>query len=124
MTYTDIVSEARALLQDTVITYRYSDTEMYGHVRRAVQSLFAIRPTAFFIDGEMPDTAAALECPTVAEAEAAGGEVTVPVGHGDRYQQALVYFVAAKCLERDSSDTQNSALSATYMQSFAAFAKM
>ena len=52
---------------------------------------------------------------------AAAGDVTVYVN--DRYRQCLTYYVAAKCLERDDSDTQNLTLAASYMNNFAAMAK-
>lgn len=69
----------------------------------------------------MPATAAAMEPPTSAAAVSASGAVTAAVN--DRYRQALVYYVAAKCLERDDSDTQNLTLAASYMNNFAAMAK-
>lgn len=121
MTYADIESDARTLLQDTKPAYRWSAAEMYGHMPEGVRVLFSLRPAALFVGGRMPATLALLEPPTAAAAEAAGGDVTVNVN--DRYRQALVYYVAAKCLERDDSDTQNLTLAATYMGNFAAMAK-
>lgn len=122
MTYADIETGARTLLQDETATYRWSAAEMYGYMPEACRVLFSIRPAALFVGGRMPATSAALEPPTAAEAVAASGAVTVNVN--DRYEQALVYYVAAKCLERDDSDTANLALSATYMGNFAAMAKV
>lgn len=122
MTYSDISSDARRLLQD-IAPYRYTDLEVYGYVTDAVVALFAIRPSAFFVDGRLP-SADALEPPTAEEAEAADGNVAVPVSHGNRYRQALMYYVASRCLWRDDSDTQNTALAVTYMQNFASYARM
>lgn len=121
MTYADIETGARTLLQDDRPTYRWSAAEMYGYMPDAVRTLFSIRPSALFVNGRMPSTLATLEPPTAAAAVAASGAVTVYVN--DRYQQALVYYVAAKCLERDFSDTANLALASTYMNNFAATAK-
>lgn len=121
MTYADIEMGARTMLQDTQATYRWSSAEMYGYMPDAIRTLFAIRPTALFVNGRMPSTLATLEPPTTAAAISASGNVTVNVN--DRYQQALIYYVAAKCLERDDSDTANIALSSTYMNNFASFAK-
>lgn len=121
MTYADIEIDARTLLQDDKPTYRWPAAEMYGYMPEAVRVLFSMRPTALFIDGRMPTTSAALEPPSAAAAIAASGNVTVLVN--DRYKQALVYYVAAKCLERDDSDTANMSLASTYMSNFAASAK-
>lgn len=121
MTYADIETGARTLLQDDQPAYRWPATEMYGYMPEAVRSLFAIRPAALFVNGRMPSTLAALEPPTAAAAISAGGNVTVYVN--DRYMQALVYYVAAKCLERDDSDTANIQLSAAYMNNFISSAK-
>ena len=123
MTYADIVSEARTLLQDAVEPYRFPSLEMYGYVERGLISLFSIRPSAFFVDGRMPTAAADMEPPTAAVAEAASGASLAPVSGGSRYRSALAYFVASKCLERDDTDTQNTALASAYTQNFAAFAR-
>lgn len=121
MTYADIESDARTLLQDAVQTYRWPASEMYGYMPEAIRVLFSIRPTALFVGGRMPASAAAMEPPTAAAAIAANGAVTAAVN--DRYRQALVYYVAAKCLERDDSDTQNLTLATSYMSNFASMAK-
>ena len=121
MTYADIETGARTLLQDDQQPYRWPASEMYGYMPDAVRSLFSLRPTALFVNGRMPSTLASFEPPTAAAATAASGNVTVYVN--DRYQQALVYYVAAKCLERDDSDTANIQLSSAYMNNFATFAK-
>jgi hypothetical protein len=122
MTYADIESDVRTLLQDTKPTYRFAPVEVYGYIPPAFRALVAVRPSALFVDGHMPTTAAAMEPPTAAAALAASGAVNVPAGSGDRYRLALTYYVASKCLERDDGDTQNLALAATYMQNFASAA--
>jgi hypothetical protein len=121
MTYAEIETGVRTLLQDTQATYRWSAAEMYGYMPEAIRTLFAIRPVALFVNGRMPSTLATLEPPTAAAAVSATGNVTANVN--DRYQQALVYYVGAKCLERDDSDTANITLASTYMNNFASFAK-
>lgn len=122
MTYAEIETDVRTLLQDDKPTYRWPSAEMYGYMPGALRALFALRPTAMFVNGRMPSTLAALEPPTVSAAIAASGVVTANVD--DRYKQALVYYVAAKCLERDDSDTANITLSSSYMNNFASFAKI
>lgn len=121
MTYASIEAGVRTLIQDDKATYRWPAAEMYGYMPEAIRALFAIRPAALFVNGRMPSTLAALEPPTAAEAVTVTGNVTANVN--DRYMQALVYYVAAKCLERDDSDTANITLASTYMNNFAAFAK-
>jgi hypothetical protein len=121
MTYAQIEAGVRTLLQDDQPTYRWPATEMYGYMPEAIRSLFAIRPAALFVNGRMPSTLATLEPPTAVAAIAASGAVTANVN--DRYMQALIYYVAAKCLERDDSDTANIQLSSVYMNNFASFAK-
>ena len=121
MTYAEIETDTRKLLQDQNVPYRWSGAEIYGYISDAILSLFVFRPTALFVNGRMPSTLAALKPPTGNEAVSASGAVTANVN--DRYQQAIVYFVAAKCLERDNSDTGNITLSSTYMNNFAALAK-
>jgi hypothetical protein len=121
MTYAEIETGARTLLQDDKASYRWPAAEMYGYMPEAIRSLFAMRPTALFVNGRMPSTLATLEPPTATAAISASGAVTANVN--DRYMQALVYYVAAKCLERDDSDTANIQLSSAYMNNFATFAK-
>lgn len=121
MTYAEIETGARTLLQDDNTPYRWPASEMYGYMPDAIRTLFSIRPAALFVNGRMPSTLASLEPPTASAAVSASGNVTANVN--DRYQQALVYYVAAKCLERDDSDTANITLSAAYMNNFASFAK-
>lgn len=121
MTYAEIEAGARTMLQDDKPTYRWPAAEMYGYMPEAIRTLFSIRPAALFVNGRMPSTLATLEPPTAIAAIAVSGAVTANVN--DRYMQALVYYVAAKCLERDDSDTANAALASSYMNNFAAFAK-
>ena len=121
MTYADIETGVRTLLQDNQGTYRWSAAEMYGYMPDAIRSLFALRPASLFVNGRMPSTLPTLEPPTAADAVTASGAVTANVN--DRYQQALAYYVAAKCLERDDSDTANISLSSAYMNNFATYAK-
>lgn len=121
MTYAQIETGVRTLLQDDKVAYRWPAAEMYGYMPEAIRSLFAIRPAALFVNGRMPSTLALLEPPTTAAAISANGAVTANVN--DRYMQALIYYVASKCLERDDSDTANIALAGNYMNNFATFAK-
>jgi hypothetical protein len=126
MTYAEIVGGpndgVRRLIGDAVSPYRFSSLEIYGYVNSGLQNLFKLRPTAFFVNGRMPTTEAAMLPPTPAVVDAASGAADVPAD--DRYGEALAYYAGAKCLERDDADTMNAALSAAYMQKFAELARM
>lgn len=126
MTYAEIEGGAddgvRRMVGDAVAPYRFSALEIYGYVNAGLRNLFKMRPQAFFVNGRMPETAAAMEPATPATVEAASGATALPVN--DRYGEALTYYAAAKCLERDDADTMNTGLAASYMSKFAELARM
>lgn len=124
MTYAEIESGARTLVQDATAPYRFGAEEVYGYVNQCLRTLFKLRPTAFFSNGRMPTSASFMEPLTVSVVLAAGGGVDVPAPSGDRYLDAAVYYTAAKCLERDDADTLNAGLSASYMAKFSELATM
>lgn len=123
MTYAGIESDVRTLIGDAVQTYRFSAAEVYGYINAGIRTLFKLRPTAFFTDGRFPASAASLEPVAVATVVSASGATEVVAPTGDRYQEALVYYAAYRCMERDNPDTQNSALADSYLQKFTEFAK-
>jgi hypothetical protein len=47
MTPAEIIVEARKLLQDTRIPFRYSDTELLGYVNQTLKRVLTIRPDLF-----------------------------------------------------------------------------
>lgn len=124
MTYAEIENAARTLLQDDKTPYRFAAVEVYGYVNSCVKTLLSVRPSAFFVSGRFPTSAASMEPIAPETVVASSGAVNLPAPAGDRYLDAFAYYVAAKCLERDDSDTGNAALAATYMQNFSQYAKL
>lgn len=56
MTPTDIITECRRLLNDTVTPYRYSDTMMLGYVNQVLKRTAVLRPDLFGEVGEITIT--------------------------------------------------------------------
>lgn len=119
MTYAEVENGVRTLIRDAEEAYRFSPAEVYGYTNAGQRTLFKVRPASFFVNGRMPTTEAAMAPLAVSAVEAASGAVALPGLSGDRYLEAMIYYVAARCLERDDADTNNAALSAAYMQKFA-----
>lgn len=47
MTPAEIITDARRLLQDTLVPYRYSDTELLGYVNQVLSRMAVFRPDLF-----------------------------------------------------------------------------
>lgn len=57
MTPADIIDEVRALVQDNLAPYRYSDTVLLGFVNQALKRMSMLRPDLFGVIGEIPTQA-------------------------------------------------------------------
>lgn len=57
MTPSDVIVEARKLLQDTQAPYRYSDTDLLGYVNQTLKRMAVFRPTLFTNITSVPLTA-------------------------------------------------------------------
>lgn len=57
MTPNEIITEARRLIQDTKVTFRYSDTVMLGWVNMTLRRTAVLRPDLFGVIGDIPTTA-------------------------------------------------------------------
>lgn len=57
MTPTDIITEARVLVQDTRQPYRYSDTLLLGWVNQTLKRMAVLRPDLFSAIGDIATTA-------------------------------------------------------------------
>lgn len=106
MTVGDIEKKVRAVLMDDVPEYRWSEAFILGAIEDGVAFLHSIRPETRYVDGVLTD---GVKVPQTAE----GKDEEFPIH--SRYREAMVAYVAHKCLERDSSDTQNLTLSETYL---------
>jgi hypothetical protein len=56
MTPTDIITEVRALVQDSRVPYRYSNTLMLGWVNQTLKRMVMLRPDLFSLIGDIPTT--------------------------------------------------------------------
>lgn len=54
MTPADIIVEARKLLQDTRVPYRYSDDDLLGYINHTVRRMLTLRPDLFTTIEEIP----------------------------------------------------------------------
>jgi hypothetical protein len=57
VTPADIITEARVLIQDSRLPYRYSDTVLLGFVRQTLRRMSILRPDLFCVLGDIPTTA-------------------------------------------------------------------
>lgn len=57
MTPAEVIVEVRKLLQDTHITYRYSDADLLGYVNQTLKRMAVLRPTLFTTTTAVPLTA-------------------------------------------------------------------
>lgn len=57
MTPQDVIDQARVILQDSRVPYRYSDTVLLGFVNLSFKRLSMLRPDLFMKLGEIPTTA-------------------------------------------------------------------
>jgi hypothetical protein len=65
MTPSEVIAEARRLIQDTKAPYRYSDVVMLGFVNQTIKRMVLLRPDLFSTIGDIPLTAATVlqDCP-------------------------------------------------------------
>jgi len=56
MTPSEIITEVRQLIQDTMTPYRYSDTMLLGFVNQTLKRMAMIRPDLFAVIGDIPTT--------------------------------------------------------------------
>lgn len=68
MLVSDVIGQARVLLQDTKVTYRYSDSVMIGFVNQALKRMLYFRPDLFTTIGSI-----ALTQNTVVQSLPSGG---------------------------------------------------
>lgn len=90
-TVADYVTRARVLLQDTVVTYRYSDTELVAGLSLAVTEARRIRPDLFL------DTLSTIPFYT------ANDSTAVNIDH--QYRVAFLYYMIGHAQLRDEEDT-------------------
>lgn len=57
MTPSDVITEARNILQDTATPYRYSDTDLLGFFNQTIKRMVVLRPDLFGSISDIPTTA-------------------------------------------------------------------
>ncbi len=85
-TYQNAIDEAREILQDTVVEYRYSDATMLNILNRALQEVGRIRPDAYWADFETDD----ISIPEIEIADL-GNAFTIPM----QFFFPIVSFIVA-----------------------------
>src|SRR3954470_13445938 len=91
----DYVKEARVLLQDTRVPYRYPDADIVNALNIGLQEAYRLRADLFL---------GALEF-TVPDFDPAGGSVlTTPVPVEIGYRQSFVYYRVGRIQLRDQED--------------------
>lgn len=92
-TVSDYVREARTLLQDTVPTYRYADTELLSALNLGVIAARKLRPDLFTGVKTLPYFTVSDTTAFVMDAQ---------------YRMAFLYFMVGHAQLRDEEDTQDS----------------
>ena len=102
-TVADYVSEARVLLQDQVVPYRYADNELVTGLNLAFLEGRRLRPDLFIVNA----------IPSFTDAD------STTVKLDEQYRVAFLYYVCGNAQMRDEENTQD-ARSADFMQKFTA----
>jgi hypothetical protein len=85
-TYADVISEARALLVDNTVPYRYTDSLLIDKLNRGLQELARLRPDAFWDTFSVDD---------VVVPEVTDGTLTSVFPIPMQFYTPVVYFVVA-----------------------------
>lgn len=66
MTPNEVITEVRQVVQDTRVTFRYSDTTLLGFVNTTIKRMAILRPDLFTVIGDISVTANSVvqSCPT------------------------------------------------------------
>jgi len=104
-TVSDYVTEARVLLQDTVVPYRYPDADLVRALNIGLQEAYRMRADLFLsaLDFTIPNVT------TLSD--------PVPMEMG--YRQAFIYYMVGRAQLRDQEDTTDQRAGAL-LQKFAA----
>ena len=92
-TVADLVDNARVLLQDRVVPYRYETDQLVAALNIALQDARRIRPDIFLPDFKIPSYSPA--------------DLTAIIKFPDFYKSALLYFVVGFSYIRDQEDTSD-----------------
>lgn len=87
------ITECRALLQDSVVPYRYSDADIIGALNLGLAEAYRLRPD-LFLNGYT------FELPFLAIS-------TDPIPVEPQYRSAFSYYIVGRLSLRDEEDTQD-----------------
>jgi hypothetical protein len=104
LTVIDYVNEARVLLQDTLVPFRYKDEELVSALNLALTQAHRLRRDLFLKYSATPNY------PVVAATE-------VDIDEG--YRRAILFFICGHAQLRDEEETTD-ARAAAFLQSFTA----
>jgi hypothetical protein len=94
-TVSDYLLDARALLQDTRVPYRYSDDDLLRNLNVGLQNARKLRPDLFLPQVDMVP-------PQYTASDLAK---TIPIEYG--FREPFVYFMVGRAQLRDQEDTQD-----------------
>ena len=106
MVGTDVITRARIMLNDTVATYRFSDTDLLSHLNDGIQACIELRPDLAHNDAGTTDT--------FADLTAIGGSI----GLDDYLRVPLAHYVAYRAFGGDDPDTANQTKADTHYKLF------
>lgn len=112
-TYGQYETLVRREISDSSPEYRWPSRVVLGYLSDALKYLRAIRPEARY------DGLTLVPNPTYPDLSGTGTDgiesaQSVEISIQANWEQGLVYYAAAKCLEEDSGDAANSALSTDF----------
>lgn len=92
-TVTEVITDARVLLQDTEVDYRYTDAELLVYLNAALMEARKLRPDFFLTtSGTVPNF-------TVVNA--------TDIGVDQQYRSSIVYYIVGRAQLRDEEDTSD-----------------
>ena len=102
-TVADFVAEARVLLQDTVVEYRYPDVDILAALNNGLQEAIRIRQFLFRSNNYVVPTYSVVD--------------NTPVNFSLRYRPALLYYMVGWLQLRDD-DENSDQLGGTFIKLF------
>jgi len=107
MLVSGFISRVRELISDEVEEYRYDDTELMTYITDGQNQIWRRHPEAFYVSSVTTTAPSAIT------------ETDDILSISDDYIDTLLYYVAFRALSKDSEDSVNMNLAATYRTYFA-----
>ena len=110
-TVQEYVDEARVLLQDGVVPYRYADAELLSGLNLAVYEARRLRPDIFLTTSLTASTAFSVTTYSTVDTTAVAVDIM--------YRVAILYYILGHAQKRDEEDVTNTRAN-DYMARFTA----